>query len=131
MFKVRLNVVFRMVATGAVVVIYLFGCNQERTILGESAARSRLYSVLSDTIKNRTIEGGLLSNQESAIGVAEPIVFKLFGEDKIKSQRPYEVYQIDGYWVIKGTISSSKDGGTFNIILNTSDARVIKVWHTR
>lgn len=39
----------------------------------------------------------LIPDKETAIAVAEPILFKYYGKQEIKSERPYEVMFIDGY----------------------------------
>lgn len=101
-------------------------------ILGEDNAREALARALADTtdtFSSRKIE--LIPDKETATRFAEVILFKTFGEDKIKDERPYEIYRIDGYWILSGTIPVGYDGGGFEIIFQSTDGKVISLKHYR
>jgi len=70
-----------------------------------------------------------IPDRKTAIEVAEPILFKGYGEDHIIGEKPYNVYSIDGYWILTGTLPKGYHGGTFLIILAAKDGRVIKIIH--
>ena len=102
-----------------------------QTILGKSYAEQELKRSLSNNeqfnvIDNKTV---IIKDSVTAIMVAEPILFSLFGKDNIVNQRPYEIYLIDNYWVISGTLPKGRLGGTFLIIINDKNSSVIKITH--
>lgn len=73
----------------------------------------------------------LIPDKETAIAVAEPILFKYYGKQEIKSERPYEVMFIDGYWYITGTLPEGYLGGTFIIIINSLNGQIIRLIHEK
>lgn len=102
-----------------------------RTLLGRTYAEQTLKSALADKIIDTSIQNkpSIISDSLSAIRAAEPILFKTYGEEPILNQRPYEIYFIDSYWVIRGTLPKEEDGGTFLIILDSRDGSVLKLTH--
>lgn len=73
--------------------------------------------------------GSLIKDEQAAVAVAEAILFKVYGEENIRRQRPYGVYKTDHYWVITGTLAEGTLGGVFEIALDANDARVIGLTH--
>ncbi|HNI44451.1 MAG TPA: YbbC/YhhH family protein, partial [Chitinophagales bacterium] len=71
----------------------------------------------------------IIKDSLTAINVAEPILFSIYGKDNITKQRPYEVYFKDNYWLITGTLPSGWKGGTFLIIIDSRDCKVIRISH--
>ena len=71
----------------------------------------------------------IISDRETAIAVAESILFKIYGKEHIISEKPYVVNLVDGYWFITGTLPRGYLGGTFFIILSSKDGRVVKLIH--
>jgi hypothetical protein len=61
--------------------------------------------------------------------MVEPILFSIYGKDNIITQRPYEIYPIENYWVITGTLPNGMLGGTFLIITDARDGKIIKLTH--
>lgn len=72
----------------------------------------------------------VLKDSIVAIKVAEQILFNLYGQELIVSQKPYLVYEFNGYWVIMGTLHY-KYGGTFRIILDSYDCKVLWLDHEK
>ena len=72
----------------------LAACGQiknSRTIIGKSYAQQELKSVLNDkgqhnVIDNKTV---IIKDSLTAINIAEPILFSIYGKDNIIKQRPY------------------------------------------
>ena len=102
--------------------------NPLKSNLGEESARRSLQQVLSDSTARRP-PSLLIPDEKTATGVAEAVLFKVYGEEEIKDERPYETFLIDGYWVIRGTIPLGYDGGGFEIIMDSKDGRVIHLTH--
>jgi hypothetical protein len=77
-------------------------------------------------IDNKTI---VIKDSLTAIGVAEPILFGIYGKDQISKQRPYKIYFIDNYWIINGTLPTGYLGGVFLIIIDSRDSKIIRITH--
>jgi hypothetical protein len=112
----------------------LTACGQtkgDRTRLGKSYAEYELKSALTNKSKHNVIDNKTVVIKDSltAINIAEPILFSIYGKDNITKQRPYEIYFIDSYWVIGGTLPKEYLGGTFLIIIDSRDSKIIKITH--
>ena len=92
-----------------------------------------IREALHDKMSKQILVDQVIPDKETAVAVAEPILFKIYGKDHILSERPYIVHSVDGYWILGGTLTvpSGEDvvGGTFLIILSAKDGRVIKLTH--
>lgn len=112
----------------------LIACEQtknHRIILGKEYAEQEIKSLLIDkhqhnVIDNKTV---IIKDSLTAITVAEPILFSIYGKDNITKQRPYEIYFIDNYWLITGTLPSGWKGGTFLIIIDSRNSKIIRITH--
>jgi hypothetical protein len=118
----------------ALITLTLFACSQtkdDRTILGKSYAEQELKSALTNKSQHNVIDGKAVIVRDSltALNIAEPILFSIYGEDNITKQRPYEIYHVGNYWVIGGTLPKDYLGGTFLIIIDSRDNRIIKLTH--
>jgi hypothetical protein len=114
--------------------ITLNACGQsieKRTILGKSYAEQELKSALTDKSQHTIIENKTepIKDSLTAINIVELILFRTYGKKNIVQQRPYEIYLIDNYWVIIGTLPVDTEGGTFLIIMDSRDGRVIHLTH--
>ena len=47
----------------------------------------------------------------------------------IENQKPYDIYEIDEYWIISGTLTKGTDGGTFMIIIDSRNYKVLRLTH--
>ena len=112
--------------------LFLTACAQKsdvKIMLGKEYAKQELIDVLNNGTKSNILVEKVITDKETATSVAESILFKIYGKDKIIEQRPYECYLIDDYWVLSGTLPKSWTGGTFLIIINSIDSRIIKLTH--
>ena len=100
-----------------------------RSVLGEKVAKQEITEALKRNKK--PFYDTLITDKETAIAMAEPLLFKIYGKEKIESERPYEIYRIDGYWYISGTIPKGFKGGTFIIIINSINGEVIRLIHEK
>jgi hypothetical protein len=71
----------------------------------------------------------IIPDKQTAVAVAEDILFKIYGKDQIISEKPYNVDFVDGYWILSGTLPEGYLGGVFLIILSAKDGKVIKLTH--
>lgn len=95
--------------------------------LGEAYARSQLQKFLND--KKQFTWDTLIRDKETAIAIVEPILFEKFGKEQILTEKPYEVYLINGYWYLSGTIPKGSMGGGFEIIMSAKDGQIIRLTH--
>jgi len=108
-----------------------FGQNlRNRTVLGQAHAQQQVKQAVTDTAK-LAFPTRLLPTQATAVCVAEPILFGLYGKRNITRERPYEVYLVDGSWYIAGTLPKGYRGGVFEIIISAKDSKVIFLAHGR
>lgn len=89
-------------------------------------AKTELKSAI---IKNEILPDRVIPDSQTAVNVAENILFKTYGKENIIKQRPYDLNFIDGYYIINGTFQEPTIGGTFLIILNSKDGKIIKLTH--
>src|SRR5262245_61014477 len=71
--------------------------------------------------------GGVVSDNETAIRIAEAILFPVYGEDAIRGQRPYLVTLKDGKWTVDGTARPGFSGGCFHMVILQTDARIVEI----
>ncbi|RAV98888.1 NTF2 fold immunity protein [Pseudochryseolinea flava] len=109
----------------------IVACQKDPRYLGKERAQKRLEKILSDTSYVLIRGDTLIKNEKSAITIAEAALFEFYGEDKIRSEQPYEAYLINGYWVINGTLPKGADGGTFEVVINAMDGRFVQLGHSR
>lgn len=109
-------------------------CSQNnRSVLGKSHAEKELKLALSkesqhNVINNKSV---LIKDSSTAIKVAEPILFSIYGKENIESEKPYETYLINNYWVIAGTLPENSNGGSFLIIIDARNSKVLKITHVK
>jgi hypothetical protein len=100
-----------------------------RTTLGVDYAKRELKSALKNPTAKQILADTLIKDKETAIQISEAILFKIYGKDNITAQRPYETNFIDGYWILNGTLQENMLGGTFLIIINSTNGQIIKLTH--
>jgi PBP1b-binding outer membrane lipoprotein LpoB len=102
-----------------------------RLILGEKYAKEELEAVLANKSEDNLVDNKELTvkNSNTAIKIAEAILFEIYGKANIEEQKPYEKYLIKDYWVILGTLPKGSLGGTFLIIIDARNAQVLKIIH--
>lgn len=116
------------------ITLALTACGQtknDRVILGKTYAEQELKTALTNITQHNIIDNktAIIKDSLTALNIAEPILFSIYGKDNIIKQRPYEIYFIDNYWLIIGTLPKGYLGGTFLIILDSKDSRILKVTH--
>lgn len=117
-----------------------FSCSEKvdfNKIFTENQNRKHAISELNTALENtRTIpeleidyDAKPIPDAKSAIIVAEKILFKVYGKEQIKKQRPYNVVFQEGYWILNGTQPKPTIGGVFLIIMNSKDGKIIELTH--
>ncbi len=73
--------------------------------------------------------GGLVPNEQTAIRVAEAILFPIYGEKIIRAEQPYRTKLQNGKWTVEGSLPRGFAGGTFHIVILQRDGRVVEISH--
>jgi hypothetical protein len=102
-------------------------CTQTRP-LDEVKAREILESALKDSTDVLSNTNILIDNEETAVQFAEVVLFKLYGKRNIENEKPYNIENVDGYWIITGTVHAQL-GGAFEIVFNSRDGQIIRSTH--
>lgn len=111
-------------------VLFIFSCTKNREIFKENNNLKHAESELKNTlIKNAVLPDKVIQYSQTAVDVAENILFNIYGKENIIQQRPYNLNFIDGYYIIEGTLPKNTLGGTFLIIINSKDGKIIKLTH--
>lgn len=75
------------------------------------------------------MESPLILKKENAIDYAENILFELYGKEKIESQKPYQIHLISDYWVMTGTLPKGMKGGTFELVFDSWNGKILILNH--
>ena len=102
-----------------------------RIVLGEAYARERIEEAVKHPDNFADTNALLLNSPALAIATVEPLLFATYGERSIVRQRPYEMYLLNGYWYITGTIPKGSKGGGFEIILSARNAQIVSLTHSK
>lgn len=73
---------------------------------------------------------GFISDSKELLKKVEVIWIKQYGE-RIKNQKPYQVFydEVNGVWLVHGTLRSNIKGGVANILVDNDTGKVLAVWH--
>ena len=77
-------------------------------------------------IDNKTI---IIKDSITALNIAEPILFGVYGKKKIIEQKPYQIIFTENHWIINGTLPEGYKGGTFLIIIDARNCKIVKLIH--
>ena len=95
-------------------------------------AEKALKSALTNTRKGFNFISNdriLIKDSNTAVNIAEPILFSVYGKDDIIFERPYDIFFINKYWIISGTLPIDYNGGTFLIIMDSRNCKIISLEH--
>lgn len=72
---------------------------------------------------------GLVPDKDTAIKIAEVILFRLYGERDVTSQKPYGVTEDENIWWVCGTLKKDDLGSVFTIAISRQTAAVLYLEH--
>jgi hypothetical protein len=103
----------------------------EHLLLGRKYAEEQIKLALTDNAGHNVINSktAIIKDSLVAIKIAETLLFNIYGKSNIISQKPYEIYHINNYWFLSGTLIKGIDGGTFLIIIDDRNSQIIKITH--
>ncbi len=71
----------------------------------------------------------LIKDEKQFIRIVEPILFDIYGKERIIDERPYEVYFAKNYWIISGSLTPGVEGGVFMAIMDARNCEIIRIEH--
>ena len=71
----------------------------------------------------------LIKDEKQFIRIVEPILFDIYGKERIIDERPYEVYFAKNYWIISGSLTPGVEGGVFMAITDARNCEIIRIEH--
>ncbi|MCD0479660.1 YbbC/YhhH family protein [Chryseobacterium sp. LC2016-29] len=120
-FKIIFNLLF---------VLFIFSCTKNPEIFKENNDLKHAESELKNAlINNEILPDKVIPDSQTAVDVAENFLVNIYGKENIIQQRPYNLNLIDDYYIIEGTLPKNTLGGTFLIIINSKDGKIIKLTH--
>jgi hypothetical protein len=70
--------------------------------------------------------GGLVPDEQTALKIAEAVLVPIYGR-KIMDDKPYIIKHADGKWTIAGSIPKGFVGGSFHIVIQQRDAKILEI----
>jgi hypothetical protein len=74
-------------------------------------------------------KGGFVPDAKTAIAIAEAVLKPIYGEEQIKSERPFSAHLSQGVWRVEGHLPDEDVGGVAEVRIRKSDAAVLFVLH--
>ena len=71
----------------------------------------------------------VVSNKETAIGLAVAVWNPIYGKEKIEKEAPYQVFRVDDCWVVTGSLEKGWAGGTAEAVISAADGRFLNISH--
>ena len=72
---------------------------------------------------------GFVPNETTAIQIAEAVWNPIYGEQQIKSERPYQASLQSGVWIVVGSLPKGVLGGVARAEISKQDGRILSVSH--
>jgi NTF2 fold immunity protein len=126
MRKLKNIIILTLILSSSIV----FAQETERWKMTEKQAKEIVNEALSDSTLHNVIGiTPILTDEKKVIEFAELILWGIYGKKNIEKQKPYHVFEIDKYWLLRGTLPKGMKGGTFMIIIDSRDCRILRLTH--
>lgn len=116
-----------------VVLVSILSCNKEiETPSFEKiklSEKETLKEINDSTLHNAIGKDEIITDEKTAISIAEPLLFSVYGKENIVKQMPYKIGKVQNYWVISGSLPKPQIGGVFEIIIDSKNGQVIRLTH--
>ena len=86
-------------------------------------------SVLGDDKHSYRSKDGYVPDAVTAIRIAEAVLAPLYGEEKIKSERPFKATLKKDVWIVEGSLPEGWKGGVAVVEISKKDGRIYRVSH--
>ncbi|GHC65385.1 NTF2 fold immunity protein [Ulvibacter litoralis] len=122
----KLRIIF---IVGILFISNLSAQDADRNILDKTYADELLSKALSFKTDTTKTYQPIIATEEKAIKYAELFMFDRYGKETIEFEKPYQVYLIDNYWIIFGTLPKNYRGGVFEIVFDSRNGKIIMFGH--
>ncbi|WNJ17150.1 NTF2 fold immunity protein [Pontibacter sp. G13] len=98
----------------------------------DSISVAKLVDIAIENIETHNVindDHRLINTKEKAIELAEFYLFDIYGKKEILNQKPYDIFLIKNHWLIKGTLKKGYKGGTFLIIFDSTNGKILQITH--
>jgi|SRR5882724_3845252 len=72
---------------------------------------------------------GFVPDEKTAVAIAVAVWSPIYGEGKIKNEKPYKATLNEGIWHVEGTLPKGHLGGVAEIKISKQDAKIISIKH--
>lgn len=72
---------------------------------------------------------GFVPDEKTAIDIAKAIWSPIYGEEKIKKEKPFHAVLSDNVWTVTGTLPKGLKGGVAIVEIAKEDGRILYVSH--
>jgi hypothetical protein len=116
-----------------VVLVSILSCNKEiETPSFEKiklSEKETLREINDSTLHNAIGKDEIITDEKTAISIAEPLLFSVYGKENIVKQRPYKIGKVQNYWVVSGSLPKPQIGGVFEMIIDSKNGEIIRLTH--
>lgn len=123
-----------------IVITSLTICLSIITLAQNTDNRQHLDSIAAEKLIDIAVENGenhnvvndvnkLIDTEEKAIVLAEFYLITIYGKKEIIKQKPYDIFLLNNCWLISGTLKKGYKGGTFLIIIDSTNGTVLQITH--
>ena len=74
-------------------------------------------------------KNGFITDEKTAIRVAEAILAPIYGDQQIAQERPFQAALHGGIWTVEGTLSKGDTGGVAQIRIDQRTGAVVSYIH--
>ena len=72
---------------------------------------------------------GFAPDEQTAMKIAEAVWSPIYGEENIKSEKPFVASLKNGVWTVHGSLPKGWVGGVAEAEISKSDGRILRVSH--
>ena len=124
----KLNIIFVLLIFTTFLVTIQCGSRKNNHFDSREVWRRELNVILADTSRQFYADT-LITNEKTALAIAEPILAAKFGQKHIDREKPLVAIRVDNYWIVDGTLPRRYVGGTVTVILRATDGKIILLTH--
>lgn len=83
-------------------------------------------------------KSGFVPDSATAVKIAEAVLTPVYGENKVKAERPYTATLKDEVWIVDGTLhcpgspegsAAGCEGGVATVHISKADGHIVFMWH--
>ncbi len=116
-----------------VVLVSILSCNKEiETPSFEKiklSEKETLREINDSTLHNAIGKDEIITDEKTAISIAESLLFSVYGKENIVKQMPYKIGKVQNYWVVSGSLPKPQIGGVFEMIIDSKNGEIIRLTH--